>query len=170
MERKKALHPTWVLVCKCKETELRLLGGKYYPYEVSSKWDSLKKRSVKISGKLLGKITEAEGFVESEKAQLRRQQLKVEQIQVKEYGVTSFFESLFTEMLSALQEYFPDIWQAIICLAYGRLVYQAPLKSMSFHYSNSYLSVVSRYYTQKEIECEIVRRKLSVSKEVNSVL
>ncbi|MDR2384708.1 MAG: hypothetical protein LBD80_03445 [Tannerella sp.] len=59
-----------------------LLGGKYYLYEVSSKWDPEKKRSVKIIGKLLGKISESEGFVESEKAQLRKQRLKVEQIQV----------------------------------------------------------------------------------------
>jgi hypothetical protein len=120
---------------------LRLLGGKYYLYEVSSKWDPEKKRSVKITGKLLGKISESEGFVESEKAQLRKQRLKVEQIQVKEYGVASLWESLFTEMLPALKEHFPDTWQAIICLTYGRLVYQAPLKNMSIHYARSYLSV-----------------------------
>lgn len=141
MEEKKSSHPAWALACKRKGTELRLLGGRYYLYEVSSKWDPVKKRSVKISGKLLGKITEAEGFVESEKAQLRKQQLKVERIQVKEYGVASLFGSIFTEILSALQEHFPDTWQAIVCLTYGRLVYQAALKNMSFHYSSSYLSV-----------------------------
>jgi hypothetical protein len=141
MKREKASHPAWALACKRKGTELRFLGGRYYLYEVSSKWDASRKRSVKISGKLLGKITEAEGFVESEKAQLRRQQLKVEQVQVKEYGVASLFESLFTALRSALKAHFPDAWQAIICLAYGRLAYQAPLKSMAFHYSNSYLSV-----------------------------
>ncbi|MDR0713429.1 MAG: hypothetical protein LBF89_04105, partial [Bacteroidales bacterium] len=43
--------------------------------------------------------------------------------------------------LSALKEHFPDTWQAILCLTYGRLVYQSPLKNMSFHYANSYLSV-----------------------------
>ena len=33
----KALHPEWALACKRKSTELRLLKGKYYLYEVSSK-------------------------------------------------------------------------------------------------------------------------------------
>ena len=37
----------------------------------------------------LGKITESEGFVESEKARLRRQQIHIERVQVKEYGITS---------------------------------------------------------------------------------
>jgi hypothetical protein len=43
-------------------------------------------------------------------------------------------------MLAALKQYFPDSWQRLVILAYGRLVYQSPLKNMSFHYSNSYLS------------------------------
>jgi hypothetical protein len=43
-------------------------------------------------------------------------QLKVEQIQVKEYGVAFLMENLFTEILSALQEHFPDTWQTTICL------------------------------------------------------
>ena len=64
---KKSLHPEWALACKRKGTELRLLKGKYYLYEVTSKWNPQKKRSVKITGKFLGRITEAEGFVESKK-------------------------------------------------------------------------------------------------------
>jgi hypothetical protein len=137
---KKSLHPEWALACKRKGTELRRINGHYYLYEVTSKWNPKKKRSEKITGKLLGKITEAEGFVESEKAQLRRQQLIIERIQVKEYGITAAIEHLFTETVSALKEFFPDSWQQIIALAYGRLVYQSPLKNMLFHYSNSYLS------------------------------
>ena len=84
--KKKTLHPEWALACKRKGTELRLLKGKYYLYEATSKWNPEKKRSVKITGKYLGRITEAEGFVESEKARLRRQQVQIERIQVKEYG------------------------------------------------------------------------------------
>ena len=90
----KTLHPEWALACKRKGTELRLINGKYYLYEVTSKWNPEKKRSVKITGKLLGKITEAEGFIESEKARLRRQQVRFESIQVKEYGITAAIEPL----------------------------------------------------------------------------
>jgi hypothetical protein len=71
---KKTSHPDWALAHKRKGTELRLISGKYYLYEVTSKWSPEKKRPVKITGKLLGKITEKEGFVESEKARLRKQQ------------------------------------------------------------------------------------------------
>jgi hypothetical protein len=136
----RALHPEWALACKRKGTELRLLNGKYYLYEVTSKWNPQKKRSVKITGKLLGKITQTEGFVESDKARLRRQQVRFEGIQVKEYGITAAIEHLFTDTVSALKEFFPDSWQRLVALAYGRLVYQSALKNMSFHYSNSYLS------------------------------
>jgi hypothetical protein len=138
--KNKSLHPEWALACKQKGTELRLLNGRYYLYQVTSKWNPEKKRSVKITGKFLGKITEADGFVESEKARLRRQQIHIERIQVKEYGIAAAIEHLFTDTITALKEFFPDSWQQLVALAYGRLIYQSPLKNMSFHYSHSYLS------------------------------
>jgi len=137
---KKSSHPAWALAFKRKGTELRRINGRYYLYEVTSKWNTEKKRSVKITGKLLGSITEADGFVESEKAQLRKQQIRIERVQVKEYGVTAAIIHLFADIIHALQKFFPASWQRLIVLAYGRLVYQSPLKNMSFHYSGSYLS------------------------------
>ena len=137
---KKTSHPAWALALRRKGTESRCLNGRYYLYEVTSKWNPGKKRSVKITGKLLGSLTEADGFIESEKAQLRKQQIKIERIQVKEYGITSAILHLFVEIIHALKALFSDSWQRLIILAYGRLVYQCPLKNMSFHYSNSFLS------------------------------
>jgi len=67
-------HPQWALKHKKKGTELRHLGGHYYLYEVTSKWNPEKKRSQKITGKLLGKITKENGFIESDKARLRDSQ------------------------------------------------------------------------------------------------
>jgi transposase len=100
----------------------------------------VKKRSIKITGKFLGRITQADGFVESEKARLRRQQIQIDRVQVKEYGIAAAIEHLFPDTISALKEFFPDCWQRLVALAYGRLIYQSPLKNMSFHYSHSYLS------------------------------
>ena len=136
----KSSHPEWALAFKRKGTELRCLNGRYYLYEVTSRWNPEKKRSIKITGKFLGSITESDGFVESEKARLRKQQIKIERIQVKEYGITSAIDNLFIDTISALKHFFPDSWQRLVALAYGRLVYQSPLKNMSFHYSHSYLS------------------------------
>jgi hypothetical protein len=137
---KKTTHPEWALAHKRKGTELRLLNGRYYLYEATSKWSPDKKRSVKVTGKLLGKITEADGFIESDKARLRKQQIQIGRVQVKEYGIASAMGSLLAGTISALREFYPGDWQRIAALAYGRLVYASPLKNMSFHYSNSYLS------------------------------
>ncbi len=59
-------HPEWATKHKRKGTELRLINGHYYLYEVTSKWNPKKKRAQKITGKILGRIT-PEGFIESPK-------------------------------------------------------------------------------------------------------
>jgi hypothetical protein len=133
-------HPQWALDHKRKGTELRLINGRYYLYEVTSKWNSHKRRAVKITGKLLGKITEEDGFIESDKARLRKQQIHVERVQVKEYGITAAIDTLFEDTIHALKHSFPDSWQRLLCLAYGRLVHRSPLKNMAVYYSHSYLS------------------------------
>lgn len=135
-----ATHPQWATKHRCKGTELRLLGGKYYLYEISSKWNPEKKRAQKITGKLLGRITKEDGFIESDKAKLRKRELTVSKLSVKEYGVSAFIESQLSEYKRLLQKHFPQHWQYIIALAYGRLVHQSPLKNIEFHYLHSYLS------------------------------
>ena len=112
----------------------------YYLYAVSSRWDKEKKRSAKITGKLLGKIIEQDGFVESDKARIARQQMKIAHLQVKEYGVTALIGSVFHDIVLALQQHFPDIWKEIVCLSYGRLMHRSSLKNMQHHYACSYLS------------------------------
>lgn len=56
-------HPEWALKHKVKNTELRKFGDKYYLYSITSKWDPEKKRTKKVTVKLLGNITEADGFI-----------------------------------------------------------------------------------------------------------
>ena len=62
----------------------------------------------------MGKITESEGFVESDKARLRKQQLVVERIHVKEYGLFALIESLFGGTVAMLKKHFADSWQTIV--------------------------------------------------------
>lgn len=135
-----ATHPDWATKHKKKGTELRLINGRYYLYEVSSKWDPQKKRAKKITGKLLGRITEDKGFIESDKAKLRKQAFLFTQISVKEYGIISFIDTHLSKYKSILKKYFPGQWKVILALAYGRLVYHSPMKNMEFHYQHSYLS------------------------------
>lgn len=133
-------HPDWATKHKRKGTELRLINGRYYLYEVSSKWNPEKKRAQKISGKILGRITKEGGFIESDKAKLRKRELTVSKLSVKEYGISAFIESHFSDTKALLQKHFPQYWQSILALAYARLVHQSAMKNIEFHYLHSYLS------------------------------
>lgn len=137
-----ATHPAWALKHKKKGTELRNIRGHYYLYEVTSKWDSELKRSKKITGRMLGKITKEDGFVESEKERLRKQSLKVENLKVKEFGISNYIEIYLCNYTKLLKKHFPDHWKTLIGLAYGRLVFQSPLKNMNFHFHHSFLSEI----------------------------
>ncbi len=135
-----ATHPAWALKHKKKGTELRNIRGHYYLYEVTSKWNPELKRSKKITGRMLGKITKEDGFVESDKERLRKQSLKVENLKVKEYGISNYIEKKLSIYIKLLKKHFPEHWKTLLGLAYGRLVYQSPLKNMCFHFHHSYLS------------------------------
>ena len=65
------IHPNWATQYRKPSTELRLIG-KYYFYAVSSKYDIVLKRAKKISARLLGKITEQDGFILSSKEKIRQ--------------------------------------------------------------------------------------------------
>lgn len=132
--------PEWVLNHKKKGTEIRFLSGRYYMYEVSSKWNPEKKRAQKITGKLLGKITQEKGFVASDKDTLRSKSINIQNVAVKEYGMSHLIQRITGNYIELLKNYFPKHWQTILALAYGRLLYQSALKNMAFHYSHSYLS------------------------------
>ncbi len=117
-------HPTWATQHKKPGSELRLIRGRYYLYEVSSKWNPEKKRAQKITGKIMGSITEEKGFVPSRRIQ---QALPQEhKLVVKEYGATSFLAQLAHEVIEPLKHYFPEDWQSLTVAAFFRLLYQAP--------------------------------------------
>ncbi|MFA5300070.1 MAG: hypothetical protein WC389_17935 [Lutibacter sp.] len=101
---KKLPHPKWATMYRKPGTELRCINGKYYLYEISSKYDKALKRSKKITGKLLGKIT-PEGFIESDKHKLRKGLNKslTTPLQVKEYGASYTVTKLFEEKDSKIK-------------------------------------------------------------------
>lgn len=133
-------HPEWATKFKRKGTELRFLNGRYYLYEVTSKWNPQKKRSQKITGKLLGKITEKDGFIESPKYALRKKKLDINTISVREFGINAMINTIFKDYISLIKKHFPKHYQEILVLAYCKLAYKSPLKKVSFHYYHSYFS------------------------------
>ncbi|MBK6482417.1 MAG: transposase [Chitinophagaceae bacterium] len=132
-------HPDWAVKHKRPGTEIRLIKGHYYLYAITSKWNSEKRRPVKKTIGILGKITEA-GFVESEKHQLKRKKLVIKQVWQREFGFTHFLQTYLNDTVVQLQQHFPDTWQTIVAMSFCRFVYQSPLKNMDFRFRHSYLS------------------------------
>lgn len=60
---KETKHPQWALQHKKPGTELRLINGRYYLYQYKTVYDKDKKRPRKITGKLIGRITQKEGLI-----------------------------------------------------------------------------------------------------------
>ena len=160
-----ATHPEWATKHKRKGTELRFINSRYYLYEVTSKWDPEKKRSKKITGKLLGRITEKDGFIESEKAKLRRQTLSVSKLTIKEYGITCYINNHLDEYKKLLEKYFPEHWKQILVLAYGRLVYHSPMKNIEFHYHHSFMSEEYKNLKLSPKQLTVFLREFGVQRE-----
>jgi len=152
MIRKKSKHPQWALRHKQKGTELRLLSGKYYLYAVTSKWDPEKKRAKKITGKLLGRITEEEGFIDSDKYKLYKEaerNKKMEyntknmgSISIKEYGLSFYLNKHLGKYTNLLESKFKMLYKEILCLSMIRLSCQSPIKNVAYHYERSFISEV----------------------------
>lgn len=138
-----AIYPDWAVKHRLPGTELRLIRGKFYLYEVSSVYDKKKKRARKISGKYLGAISEEKGFVPSEKQQLREKAARVidlSKISVREFGFTAFLRQFNISIAEALEKSFPGLSLQIIYMAYSRLLYNSPIKNIPFHIAKSMLT------------------------------
>jgi len=133
-------HPQWALKYKRKGTELRLIKGTYYLYEITSKWNPEKKRSQKVTLGILGKISKEYGFIESEKRKLKRAKNISGDISVKEYGLSSFISNNFALYTNRLKTHFPEHWKFILASAYARLAFKSPMKNYQYHFKKSFLS------------------------------
>jgi len=115
-------------------TEIKYISGKWYLYERASLYDPQTRSSRKVSGKLLGSITE-KGFVP--------RKLKAEDmlaIEVKEYGASRYFGTHSPEIIAGLKEFFPSLWREIYATALMRLLYGKEFSRVGLHYECSFLS------------------------------
>ena len=147
MKTTRRVHPDWALKQKKPGTELRYIRGNYYLYGVSSKWNKEKKRAQKVTGKILGKVTE-NGFVESARRRILDGESKVENadiptiksISTKSAGLGCFLEPLLSDVLAALRKHFDGDADSIYCASLMRLAHQTPLKNMNVHFQENFLS------------------------------
>src|SRR3989344_2527351 len=132
----KKKNPDWVLKHKEKNREIRFLNKTYYLYEMKSIWDENKKRSKKVTGTYLGKITE-EGLIEPKH---KRVLSSLKNITIKEYGASSLLNILEKDLKIKLEKYFPKDWEEIFLFAVFRFFESSPIKTMNHHFIHSYFS------------------------------
>jgi uncharacterized protein YueI len=141
----KPIHPNWATKFRQPGTELRLINGKYYLYEVSSKYDPVLKRAKKITGRLLGKITEQDGFIISSKDKLRQraeQPIIVDTLTTKEYGTQQLVTKFAEKQIAALEKVFGKDAKPLFLFAFFRLTEQSPIKNVPFYFMHSFLSEI----------------------------
>lgn len=155
-KKSKYIHPEWALAHRKPGVELRFIGNKYYLYSCSSVYDKETKKSKKVSGKILGTITEKDGFVESSKRQLDKKvvqgsKIDPDSIIVKEFGFTSFLNQYSLVIEEKLKLHFPEHYQIILYMAYCRFLYASPIKNFAFHLSKSMIANDDKMvYTDKK--------------------
>lgn len=156
--KNKIKHPDWALKHKKAGTELKLINGRYYLYDVKSVYDKSIKRSRKVSLGILGSITQEHGFVPSEKKQLKVKSEKTylnKEIFTFEYGLSKWLIDNLEEdgTMNELKIYFPDLWQFIVFMVYCRISYKSALKDIPFYLEQSDIQNLLGYnekvYSQK---------------------
>ena len=124
--------------------EIRCIGGHYYTYLVSSKWDAVKGRPQKVTGKSIGKITEADGFIPNANGLRLMQDMRLTPDiapVVKNYGAYEVLQQLSPDLGTKLKEYFPDIFREIRTISLLRLVDSvASAKMIQPVFLDSYMS------------------------------
>ena len=105
--------------------EIRSIKGNYYVYLVSSRWDAVKGRPQKTTGKSVGKITEADGYIPNANGIRLMQEMRITPDVapvVRNYGAYAMLQQLSPEISQQLKEYFPDVFREIRTIALLKLV------------------------------------------------
>lgn len=134
--------PKWVIKHREPKTEIKFIRGGYYKYRVSYKYNPEKKRTDKITGVLLGKITEEDGFVPSEKNTLR-ERLHQSPVDIKNFGLYHLFSTLLAEEIEQLYSFFSeDVCELLISFSMFRWGCHSPIKRVPSYYLHDYCSEV----------------------------
>ena len=88
---------------KPKNTEIKHISGKWYLYERTTRYNPETGKSTKVSGKMLGSITE-QGFMARKIAFSH-----VLEIEVVELGASQYFYEKGALIRERLKEFFPDV-------------------------------------------------------------
>jgi hypothetical protein len=133
--------PEWIQKYKEPRTEIKQIKNGFYKYEVAFVYNRQKKKTEKKTVRLLGKITEKDGFIPSNKDSLRRQSEALPQVDIKTFGLYHLFSTFMQEEMSSLQASFgKDIADKLLSFAMMRWAYQTPIKRAGYYHSHDFCS------------------------------
>ena len=121
---------------KPRGTEIKHINGHWYLYQRLTKYDPETRRSHKVSGPLLGTITEGGFMAKKPKVDVSRG------AETLEYGAVQYFYSRSGRMREALAAYFPGMWEEIYTVALLRTIHGPRLKRIEMEYEDSMISLV----------------------------
>lgn len=152
--------------------EIRHISGKYYVYKIGSRWDAAKGISKKVTGKCLGKITEADGFIPNGYAARSK---APESPIVRSYGAFEIASQLSRDLEERLKEFFPDIYREIEATAQLRLIAGSCGKRLKDDFERSHLGDIHpdlrvSDYTVKGLYAKIAERQDSVQSFMRSCI
>ena len=133
--------PDWMQKYKEPRTEIRRINNGFYKYQVAFAYSKEKKRTEKKTVRLLGKITEQDGFIPSSKDELRRKCEELPQVDIKTFGIFNLFTSLMKGEITSLKEFFgKEATEKLLSFSMMRWAYQTPIKRASNYHAHDYCS------------------------------
>ena len=132
--------PEWVEnFDRPKGTEIKHIRGNWYLYERSWRYDPKTKRSRKVSGRYLGKIT-PDGLVPGASREERAAKANAPEVaDVVEVGASTLAWSLTADMRERLERRFPARWREAYALAVVRAIREPALRRSASHLEDSAL-------------------------------
>jgi len=150
--------PDWVQQFKEPRTEIRLIKGTYYKYEVRYQYSKEKKRTEKKTVRLLGKIIPDVGFVPSDKDRIRRKSEELPNIDIKTYGLYYLFSDLLSEEIASLREIFSEeTVEKLLSFSMMRWAYQSPIKRAVRYHAQDYCS---EYWSKESLSDKQISQAL----------
>ena len=128
-------HPDWVLKHRAKGTHVIRRGENYYLYRVTSVWNREKGRAQLKTEKYLGKIT-PDGLIPPRQERMLG---RLRQATIKEYGASFLINHLAGDIIELLKGEYRE-WTELFSFAALRLLHNAHIKNLEFHYETSFLS------------------------------
>ncbi len=135
--------PEWVQPFKEPCTEIRCINGIYYKYKVRYAYNKEKKRTDKITVRLMGKITEKDGFTPSDKDLIRQKASQLPKVDIKNFGVYNLYSNLLSEEIDELKSLFnDDVVEKLLSFSMMRWAYQSPIKRAPNYHAHDFCSEV----------------------------